>query len=116
MVSLTARMMDAAADLDPQGTAIEPLPAHDGSNRFDDVPDDSVHVAAINRLADAGITLGTGPSTFEPAVPVTREQMSSFIARAPSFLTGTPFPVRSEEGRVGKEFGSTCRSRWSPYH
>src|SRR3546814_15506718 len=25
-------------------------------------------------------------------------------------------PVRSEEGRVGKESVSTCRSRWSPYH
>src|SRR3546814_18450325 len=24
--------------------------------------------------------------------------------------------VRSEERRVGKECGSTCRSRWSPYH
>src|SRR3546814_11556673 len=24
--------------------------------------------------------------------------------------------VRSEERRVGKEWGSTCRSRWSPYH
>src|SRR3546814_4302211 len=23
---------------------------------------------------------------------------------------------RSEESRVGKECGSTCRSRWSPYH
>src|SRR3546814_16925301 len=23
---------------------------------------------------------------------------------------------RSEEGRVGKECVSTCRSRWSPYH
>src|SRR3546814_14520490 len=23
---------------------------------------------------------------------------------------------RSEERRVGKEGGSTCRSRWSPYH
>src|SRR3546814_18460414 len=23
---------------------------------------------------------------------------------------------RSEERRVGKESGSTCRSRWSPYH
>src|SRR3546814_5815265 len=23
---------------------------------------------------------------------------------------------RSEEGRVGKEWVSTCRSRWSPYH
>src|SRR3546814_1069659 len=25
-------------------------------------------------------------------------------------------PWRSEERRVGKECGSTCRSRWSPYH
>src|SRR3546814_12865041 len=25
-------------------------------------------------------------------------------------------PDRSEERRVGKECGSTCRSRWSPYH
>jgi hypothetical protein len=24
--------------------------------------------------------------------------------------------VRSEERRVGKECGSSCRSRWSPYH
>src|SRR3546814_14821756 len=24
-------------------------------------------------------------------------------------------PVRSEERRVGEEWGSTCRSRWSPY-
>src|SRR3546814_12317661 len=99
MASLIARMMDAAADLDPQGTAIEPLPAHDGSNRFDDVPDDSVHVAAINRLADAGITLGTGPSTFEPAVPVTRTPMS-----------------KSDERRVGTECVSTGRSRGAHYH
>src|SRR3546814_16614434 len=25
-------------------------------------------------------------------------------------------PIRSEERRVGKEFGSTCRSGWWPYH
>src|SRR3546814_18305571 len=25
-------------------------------------------------------------------------------------------PARSEERRVGKACGSTCRSRWSPYH
>src|SRR3546814_20624315 len=24
--------------------------------------------------------------------------------------------IRSEERRVGKEFGSTCRTRWSQYH
>src|SRR3546814_20264672 len=26
------------------------------------------------------------------------------------------FPTRSEERRVGKEWVSTCRSRWSPSH
>src|SRR3546814_19590500 len=28
----------------------------------------------------------------------------------------TAQPVRSEERRVGKECGSTCRSRWAPSH
>src|SRR3546814_12600510 len=28
----------------------------------------------------------------------------------------TPEGSRSEERRVGKEWVSTCRSRWSPYH
>src|SRR3546814_16746184 len=27
-----------------------------------------------------------------------------------------PVALRSAERRVGKECGSTCRSRWSPYH
>src|SRR3546814_12959497 len=27
-----------------------------------------------------------------------------------------PCNLRSEEGRVGKECVSTCRSRWSPFH
>src|SRR3546814_16124836 len=25
-------------------------------------------------------------------------------------------PLSSEERRVGKEWGSTCRTRWAPYH
>src|SRR3546814_20618577 len=29
---------------------------------------------------------------------------------------GSSMPTRSEERRVGKEGGSTCRSRWSPSH
>src|SRR3546814_19639850 len=32
---------------------------------------------------------------------------------APPVMAGTN---RSEERRVGKERGSTCRSRWAPYH
>src|SRR3546814_11101879 len=37
------------------------------------------------------------------------------ITAAPRVLTPLP-GGRSEERRVGKECGSTCRSRWSPYH
>src|SRR3546814_18149017 len=38
--------------------------------------------------------------------------------KAPRFVTaGTLLGgVRSDEGRVGKECVSTCRSRWSPFH
>src|SRR3546814_10983200 len=33
------------------------------------------------------------------------------------FRVGLPNLVeRSDERRVGKEWGSSCRSRWSPYH
>ncbi len=36
---------------------------------------------AINQLAMLGITRGTGPATFSPDTPVTREQMASFASR-----------------------------------
>ena len=38
--------------------------------------------AAINAIAAAGVTTGTGPGTYSPADPVTRGQMASFVARA----------------------------------
>src|SRR3546814_18680186 len=31
-------------------------------------------------------------------------------------MSANPHANRSEERRVGKEFVSTCRSRWAPYH
>src|SRR3546814_19602703 len=31
-------------------------------------------------------------------------------------MQGLPQDKRSDERRVGKEGGSTCRYRWSPYH
>src|SRR3546814_19239558 len=36
--------------------------------------------------------------------------------RNPWLIGGDWESTRSEERRVGKEGGSTCRSRWSPYH
>src|SRR3546814_18515995 len=36
--------------------------------------------------------------------------------RAQAALAAAQAPARYEEGRVGQECVSTCRSRWSPYH
>jgi spore germination protein YaaH len=44
--------------------------------------DDSVHEAAINRLAAAGITKGCGSGRFCPGKLVTREQTAAFLHRA----------------------------------
>ena len=44
--------------------------------------DGSSHEANINKVADAGITLGCGDGSYCPLDPVTRAQMASFIARA----------------------------------
>src|SRR3546814_14765820 len=48
---------------------------------------------------------------LDPAIGKLEES----IARNQRFETRTLLP-RSEERRVGKEFVSTCRSRWLPYH
>lgn len=42
----------------------------------------SVHEGAINRVADAGITLGCGPGAYCPNTSTVREQMAAFIHRA----------------------------------
>ena len=40
------------------------------------------HEANINRIAQAGVTLGCGGGRYCPATAVSREQMASFLARA----------------------------------
>src|SRR3546814_9127356 len=42
--------------------------------------------------------------------------VQSAKAAQPAWAAVNPQRRRSEERRVGKECGSTCRSRWSPYH
>src|SRR3546814_14979778 len=61
-------------------------------------------IARLRVLNDVGrpVTEWTSP-TADPA-PILRR----IFFPAPS--------RRSEERRVGKEWVSTCRSRWSPYH
>lgn len=44
--------------------------------------DGNAHEANINKIADAGVTLGRGDGTFAPDDIVARDQMASFLARA----------------------------------
>ena len=92
MASFIANLIDTAVELRTDGSPVEELPAHDGTNRFIDVPPGDVHLEDINRLAAAGIALG-GPGgvpadRYGPDQPVTRAQMASFIARALAHLMG----------------------------
>lgn len=94
MASFVVRMIDTAAELAADGSPVTALPAFDGTNRFVDVGPDDVHLASINRLAAAELVLGgtggTPADRFGPALPVTRGQMASFVARALSHLVDEP--------------------------
>lgn len=48
---------------------------------FTDVPSQNVHEFAIDCVVWYNIILGTSSSTYHPGAPVTRGQMTSFIAR-----------------------------------
>jgi uncharacterized protein (DUF849 family) len=49
-----------------------------------------------------------------PHLPITPEQIADECLAAGE--AGAAAVHRSEERRVGKECGQSCRSRWSPYH
>ena len=48
---------------------------------FDDI-DGNTHQQAINKLANAGVVIGTGDSQYSPNDNVRRDSMATFIARA----------------------------------
>src|SRR3546814_15788252 len=59
--------------------------------------------------------------TYDTPAPVIGVSSEDLIESGDSELSATladlpPLSSRSEERRVGKECGSTCRSRWSPQH
>ena len=77
MASFIARFLEVASG--------EPLPAGD-PDRFDDVPEDSVHAEAINSLAEIDVVEGRGHGEYAPREVVRRDAMASFIRRAVSYL------------------------------
>ncbi len=108
MASFIARAIDKANELEVSPGLVD-LPAYDGTNDFTDVDGANVHLASINRLADADVVLGgpggRPPTEFGPDLEVTRAQMASFINRAQEFLTGSAFSSVSnyftdDEGNV----------------
>jgi hypothetical protein len=62
-----------------------PAPA---AERFPDVPNNSTHKGAIERLAEAGIVEGRVSGAYDPLDPVTRGQMATFLRRTLEFATG----------------------------
>src|SRR3546814_12396203 len=64
--------------------------------------------------------LGIGPFPLEgdedPDLINAGKQTISELPQTAYFGSEQSFAMRSEERRVGKECGSTCRARWSAYH
>jgi hypothetical protein len=80
--SFLARLVTASGGTLPAGAP----------DAFDD-DDGSVHEAAIDAMAAAGILKGTGPRTYAPSAPVTRAQMASYVVRLWSARTGRTLPA-----------------------
>lgn len=103
MASFIARAIDTANDL--KIANLRELPSDDGGNAFSDVPSNSPHRAAINRLAAVGIARGGifgGPtSIYAPSFPVSRAQMASFLARAYEYVTAES--LRTDEDCFGDD-------------
>src|SRR3546814_15598668 len=72
--------------------------------------------------ASSGIGSGRGSQVFSAGASVQADKSAEAMAEAARILRDIAgsHPVnaaeRSEERRVGKEWVSTCRYRWSPYH
>src|SRR3546814_16531485 len=82
-----------------------------------------------SRRRQTGCALVTGVQTCAPPISGVQDvgsveaveqhddgERRQRVDAPPHGIDGAEAGVRSEERRVGKECGSTCRSRWSPYH
>jgi hypothetical protein len=65
-----------------------------GSSYFTDVSSLSPHNHDIGFCVEAGVTSGTGPDLYSPSLPVSRDQMASFLMRELAFTSALmPFWV-----------------------
>ena len=99
MASFLTNLWDRAVALDPAG-ALQSLPDVERLDRFSDVGPGNVHARNINRLAAAGVALG-GPngraaSEYGPLLPVSREQMASFLVRTLEVMLGVPLEATGD--------------------
>jgi hypothetical protein len=60
--------------------------------------DTSTHEANINRIAEAGVTLGCDSGVYCPDDPVERAQMASFLARALALEPSTADRFSDDDG------------------
>ena len=79
------------------------------SHRFSDVPNTNSFHADIDAIADVGVTLGCGPTTYCPKDYVTREQMAAFLNRLGALGPGKT-PVVNADRVDGLTSGQFLRS------
>src|SRR3546814_20528358 len=82
---------------------------------------EAVRAAAPVAEQGALVTFGIVPESAETGFGYIQSEAGDGVRRVlrfvekPDAATAQQY-LRSEERRGGKECGSTCRSRWSPYH
>lgn len=81
------------------------LPASGGNDEFGDIAG-SIHRENVNRLARAGITVGTGAGAFSPADTVSRAEMASFVVRTARFATGEAYESERDDDFADVAAGS----------
>lgn len=100
----------------------------DGPDAFRDDAGNT-HEAAINALAQAGLVGGFGDGSYRPQVPVSREQMATFLVRVAEHRSGGPLTEAADyfrddassahQGSINKAAaagvaGGTAEERYSP--